>query len=214
MRLIYLAVAALVASSGFGEAETCDNGVENLQHVEDEEILWSLVTSLYEQDCYEQSLAAALTLKMVQASDPQVRTYSYLILNYKKLGDEESKEAVKVEGRDIWGPVRLPFRKRPFQSLPLVQKEDNPEFSAPVPVYPALAIEIGLQGSCDVLFDIDVTGRPYNVRSFCSDAIFAESAERAVSDAVFLPMIVQGRPIERHNVVYPLEYRFSADEEK
>lgn len=81
----------------------------------------------------------------------------------------------------------------------------------PVPVYPQTAARRGLEGICEVHFDVDVRGRPYNIQADCSDRIFAQEAERAVTRVQFVPKIVRGRPAERQNVVYPLEFRLKAD---
>ena len=76
----------------------------------------------------------------------------------------------------------------------------------PVPSYPQRAWELGLSGSCDVRFDVDARGKPYNVVATCSDDIFKTEAERAVSRVEFAPQIVRGEAVERRNVVYPLDF--------
>jgi TonB family protein len=76
----------------------------------------------------------------------------------------------------------------------------------PVPSYPQRAQQRGLSGSCDVRFDVDPRGKPYNVAATCTDAVFKTEAERAVSEVEFVPKIVDGKAVERLNVVYPLEF--------
>lgn len=79
--------------------------------------------------------------------------------------------------------------------------------SAPTPSFPQAAAQLGISGSCDVLFDVDTRGRPYNVVATCTDAIFKSEAERAISKVKFLPKIVNGKAVERVDVVYPLEFQ-------
>ena len=74
------------------------------------------------------------------------------------------------------------------------------------PSYPQRAQERGLSGSCDVRFDVDTRGKPYNVAATCTESVFKSEAERAVSRVEFAPKIVRGKAVERRNVVYPLEF--------
>ncbi len=76
----------------------------------------------------------------------------------------------------------------------------------PVPAYPSSAAVRRLEGKCDVRFDVDSRGRPFNVNAVCSDDVFKRAAERAVASAEFAPRIVDDRPVERRNVVYPVNF--------
>ncbi|WP_084418444.1 energy transducer TonB [Henriciella litoralis] len=88
-----------------------------------------------------------------------------------------------------------------------ISDRDAQPIRPPVPTYPSRAAERGTEGSCDVRFDVDTRGRPYNVQANCTDSVFKREAERAVSRVEFAPKIVRGQPAERRNVVYPLEFR-------
>ena len=55
-------------------------------------------------------------------------------------------------------------------------------------------------------FDVDTRGKPYNVQATCTDSVFKSEAERSVGRVEFAPKIVRGKPVERRNVVYPLEF--------
>ena len=90
-----------------------------------------------------------------------------------------------------------------------VSDRDAQPIRPPAPSYPQRAQERGLSGSCDVRFDVDTRGKPYNVAATCSDAVFKSEAERAVSKVEFAPKIVRGKAVERRNVVYPLEFNIS-----
>lgn len=87
-----------------------------------------------------------------------------------------------------------------------VSDRDAQPIRPPTPAYPQRAQERGLSGSCDVRFDVDTRGKPYNISATCSDAVFKTEAERAVGKVEFAPKIVRGKAVERRNVVYPLEF--------
>lgn len=79
---------------------------------------------------------------------------------------------------------------------------------APAPSVPPAAIMRGISGSCDVLFDVDTRGRPFNLTAQCTDDAFRAEAIRAVSKAEFLPKISQdGVAAEQHGAIYPLQFK-------
>lgn len=97
-----------------------------------------------------------------------------------------------------------------FQIDPVaISDRDAQPIRPPLPTYPTRAAERGIEGTCDVRFDVDTRGRPYNVQATCSDSVFKREAERAVSRVEFAPKIVRGAAAERKNVVYPLEFKLS-----
>ncbi len=78
---------------------------------------------------------------------------------------------------------------------------------APSPSMPAIAMTRGISGSCDVLFDVDTRGRPFNLTAQCTDEIFRAEAIRAVSKAEFLPKVSQnGIAVEQHGAIYPIAF--------
>jgi len=108
-------------------------------------------------------------------------------------------------------PTELKFDR--LQSMAIdpvaISDRDAQPIRPPVPTYPNRAAERGTEGTCDVRFDVDVRGRPYNVQATCSDNVFKREAVRAVNKVEFAPKIVRGKPVERRNVVYPLEFKLS-----
>ena len=82
----------------------------------------------------------------------------------------------------------------------------------PVSNDPVEAAEQDIEGNCDAHFDVDVHGRPYNIRAICTNPIFQSAAEEAVSKVEFPPKIENGHPVERKNVVYPLWFRLEPDD--
>lgn len=87
-----------------------------------------------------------------------------------------------------------------------ISDRDAQPIRAPTPSYPRRAAERGTEGKCDVRFDVDTRGRPYNVVAKCTDNVFKREAERSVSKVEFAPKIIRGKAAERKNVVYPLEF--------
>ena len=88
-----------------------------------------------------------------------------------------------------------------------ISDRDAQPIRPPVPTYPERALQRDQEGSCDVRFDVDTRGRPYNIEATCTDSVFRREAERAVSRVEFAPKIVRGQPAERRNVVYPIEFQ-------
>lgn len=87
-----------------------------------------------------------------------------------------------------------------------VSDRDAQPIRPPIPVYPTRAAERGIEGDCEVRFDVDTRGKPYNIDATCTDSVFKREAERAVSKVEFAPKIVRGKPAERRNVVYPISF--------
>lgn len=87
-----------------------------------------------------------------------------------------------------------------------VSDRDAQPIRPPAPSFPQRAAERGISGSCDVRFDVDTRGKPYNIQATCTDNVFKSEAERSVSRVEFAPKIVRGQAVERRNVVYPLEF--------
>ncbi len=126
-----------------------------------------------------------------------------------------SKSRIDLPSPNIQGaaPTDLGFTR--VDSLALnpvaISDRDAQPIRPPVPTFPQRALERGIEGSCDVRFDVDVRGRPYNLSATCDESIFKREAERAVSRVEFAPKIVRGQAVERRNVVYPLEFQLADD---
>jgi protein TonB len=90
-----------------------------------------------------------------------------------------------------------------------VSDRDAQPIRPPVPSFPQRALERGIEGECEVKFDVDVRGKPYNVVATCTDSIFVSEAKRAVEKVEFAPKIERGKPAERRNVVYPLVFQIA-----
>lgn len=92
--------------------------------------------------------------------------------------------------------------------IPVISDADARPIRKPVPQFPRRAMEQGISGECDVRFNVDARGKPYGIVADCTNDVFKGEAERAVAAVEFAPKIVRGKPAERRNVVYPLEFTF------
>ena len=124
-----------------------------------------------------------------------------------------SKSDIDLPTPNIGGaaPTELPdtdLRNMQIDPVAISDRDAQP-IRPPLPTYPQRAAERGVEGSCDVRFDVDTRGRPYNIEADCTDAVFKREAERAVSRVEFAPKIVRGQAAERRNVVYPLEFKLA-----
>ena len=52
-----------------------------------------------------------------------------------------------------------------------ISDRDAQPIRPPTPSYPQRAAERGTEGSCDVRFDVDTRGRPYNITATCTDSV-------------------------------------------
>jgi len=97
--------------------------------------------------------------------------------------------------------------KPPIAVVTPVAGRDITPVRAPLPVMPSAAMTRGISGSCDVIFDVDTRGRPFNIVAQCTDDLFAKEAARAVSKAEFLPKIRNGVAVQQRSAIYPIEFK-------
>ncbi|MAK60577.1 MAG: hypothetical protein CMK09_06335 [Ponticaulis sp.] len=79
----------------------------------------------------------------------------------------------------------------------------------PRPEYPGTAAFFGLQGKCEVRFDLLQYGQFVDVKSVsCTNLVFCKSSSQAVRGTQFKVVDVPATSIpgERHNIVYPIAY--------
>lgn len=124
-----------------------------------------------------------------------------------------TKSNINLPTPKIEGAVPTELNLGRMQSLAIdpvaISDRDAQPIRPPTPSYPQRAAERGIEGSCEVRFNVDTRGRPYDINATCTDSMFIREAERAVSKVEFAPKIVRGKAAERKNVVYPLEFKLS-----
>lgn len=77
--------------------------------------------------------------------------------------------------------------------------------------YPSAALSPPKEGLCEVKFDLSRRGEPSRVVSACSDPVFAEGAERAVLQARFEPVRVNGAIARGVNMLYLMKFCLADD---
>lgn len=78
------------------------------------------------------------------------------------------------------------------------------------PQYPMRAAERGIEGSCNVRFDVTSDGTPTNIRVLaCDSSLFERAAERAVERWRYSPKVQDGIPVARVNVETRFEFHLS-----
>ena len=80
---------------------------------------------------------------------------------------------------------------------------------APRLTYPARALKEGIEGSCEVTFDLSVEGVPENVISQCTHPVFRRESVRAIKKARAKPLILAGVPHASFGHKRVLHYRFA-----
>ncbi|MEO0817711.1 MAG: TonB family protein [Pseudomonadota bacterium] len=88
----------------------------------------------------------------------------------------------------------------------VIDERDAKPISPPVAQFPRRMAERGVEGQCDVRFNVNARGEPVDIDADCTDAGFARAAEQAVARVRFAPKIVRGQAVERRNVIYPIEF--------
>ncbi|MFW6413240.1 MAG: energy transducer TonB, partial [Oceanicaulis sp.] len=76
------------------------------------------------------------------------------------------------------------------------------------PQYPPRAAERGIQGSCQVTFDVTPDGTPTNISILdCDSSLFERSTIRAVERWRYEPKVQDGTAVWRRGVVTRLDYQ-------
>ena len=87
-----------------------------------------------------------------------------------------------------------------------VQAPNAQPISPPIPEYPNISMESNLEARCEVLFDIGLDGKTRDLLTACSSPEFISSARNAIQPVRFSSKSLDGRPVERWNVIYPLVF--------
>jgi protein TonB len=79
------------------------------------------------------------------------------------------------------------------------------------PNYPVRAQEQGLEGSCDMTFDVlpDGTIDDTSIQASCTSSVFAREASRAIARYRYAPKIVNGDPVVQRGLRQTIEFAFA-----
>ena len=89
---------------------------------------------------------------------------------------------------------------------PSFADRDAQPIDHPAPVYPAELASQSISARCDNYFDVTAEGYVTNLKVKCGHPGFVTSSRNAVAALKFAPKIVDGLPVARKGVVYPLVY--------
>ncbi|MEM9740176.1 MAG: energy transducer TonB [Pseudomonadota bacterium] len=183
-------------------------------------VLWLFMSRIISQDFIEPEGEAQRVLESITPSEQSQEIRRTSRSRPQRLASADkpppppklssSKSDIDLPTPNIQGaaPTELNFDR--VQSIAIdpvaISDRDAQPISPPVVQYPQRAAERGIEGSCEVRFDVNARGEPFNVEADCSDNVFRREAERAVSRVRFAPKIVRGQALERRNVVYPMEF--------
>lgn len=87
-----------------------------------------------------------------------------------------------------------------------VQDRDGQPITLPRPVYPPAQAGRQQEARCEILLDVALDGTPKDILIACSSPEFTSSARKAMEPVRFSPKSLDGRTVERWNIVYPLTY--------
>ncbi len=96
-------------------------------------------------------------------------------------------------------------------SVPSVAETYVAPLELPQPDYPNDMIKQGLSAKCTGVFDISGEGYVFNLKVDCDHPGFIDSAHNAIATLKFEPLILNGEPVVREGVTYPLEYMLVED---
>lgn len=97
----------------------------------------------------------------------------------------------------------------PSPIQPNFERQRAEPIRAPRPDFPQIAAIRGISGACDVRFDINPRGEPYNISAECTDRVFEREAVRATRQALFAAPVRNGTPIGQKNLVYPIVFQLN-----
>lgn len=95
-------------------------------------------------------------------------------------------------------------------SAPSYADRDTQPISPPAPEYPPLLAIDNISARCDNYFDVTPEGYVTNLDVKCGHPGFVESSRNAVAKLRFEPKIIDGKPVKRTGVVYPIYYQLIA----
>lgn len=82
------------------------------------------------------------------------------------------------------------------------------------PVYPHRAAATGLEGECVVIYTVTTTGATRDIRvieSMCTDRLFHSASIAAAKKFKYKPRIINGQPVEVHDVTNRFVYEVHDD---
>ncbi len=97
-------------------------------------------------------------------------------------------------------------------ATPSMADRDAQPIAPPTPSYPIDMANQGLTATCEASFNVSADGyvEP-GMQVECSHPGFVEAVRNAVITLRFLPKLVDGKAVQRKNVVYPISFHIADD---
>jgi len=96
-------------------------------------------------------------------------------------------------------------------ATPSFADRDTQPIERPKPDYPVVLAQQGIGAHCDNYFDVSPEGYVINLTVKCGHPGFVESSRNAVTTLKFEPKMIDGTPVTRTGVVYPIVYALYDD---
>ena len=146
-------------------------------------------------------------LQTVSATTPGTAPSNSPTANSIREAFENSRQSSEVAAEQIADAEALAEQQATEQAAQQPKVGKAVPTKAPRPAYPEEALAQDIEGLCDVKFDVDTEGVPFNVTASCTDSVFERESVRALTQARFEKTLVDGQPAIRKGVTYPLEYK-------
>lgn len=152
------------------------------------------------------TLACALTLSScISAAQPERKTtFTSCLDRIPEDNDETLRKVDTLIAASKTHNARLGFgadrtedatthtRPRVLQSVP--------------PAFPHCAIERGLEGRCQVYFNVDDSGTATDINALCTNKVFVSAATRSVRRTKYEPAAISGQPVRFEGLVRPITF--------
>lgn len=96
---------------------------------------------------------------------------------------------------------------------PSAADRDAQPIGYPTPIYPEAMIAENMSADCEGRFDVTAKGYVVDLNVTCTHPGFVDSATQAIATLRFEPKIVNGEPVRRTGVVYPIQYQITPETE-
>ncbi len=116
----------------------------------------------------------------------------------KPKADKPTEDLGQALAGDIPPMEKPEIKPTEIGTIVIDEQEEAPLVRIP-PIYPIRAAERGIEGECDVLFDINENGVPFNIRPTCTNSIFIYAVKKAVQKWKYQPRIRGGKKVVRTN---------------
>ena len=132
----------------------------------------------------------------------------------KQIIQDTTMTLIKNPAKTTGGLVALTAATIAFLTSPSVAEldRDAKPINAPLLTYPAELAEQGIGAECEATFAVSPAGIPEDITAECTHPGFIEEVINSASTLRFSPKLVDGEPVRREGVVYPLLFKINDDE--